>query len=73
MQNIIFLLLGILIGYFLNKNEKTKETVSDIKQKISSVLIKPSSSVIASKEENSLNKLTDDVNMHHNDYFDEIR
>lgn len=68
--NLIFLLLGILIGYWLNK-KKIENFLSDSSQKIKSILIKPLGRVIDSKEENSLNKIEDDVDYHHNDYFDE--
>ena len=68
MYNIIFLIIGIIIGYLLNK-EKVKEIASNIKVR----LIKPEGRVIDSKEVNSLNRIEDDVSSHHNSYFDEQR
>lgn len=65
-MNLIFLIVGIIIGYFLNK-DKVKEVGGALKAR----LIKPDSQVIDSKEENSLNKITDDSNSHHNDFYDE--
>lgn len=65
--NLIFLVLGIILGYFLNK-EKIKEVGSNIK--VRSLFIKPDGRVIDSKEVNSLNKESDDINYQHNDYFD---
>lgn len=70
MLNIIFLILGILIGYFLHK-ERIKESSLKFQDKIKTILIKPQGTVGDSKEVNSLNKITDDVNYVHNDYFDE--
>lgn len=68
--NLLFLVIGILIGLHLQK-EKLKNEINGIKDRVVATFIKPSATIIDSKEENSLNKLTDDVNMHHNNYFDE--
>ena len=68
--NTWFLVIGIIIGYFLNK-EKIKQRSIDIKNRLEAIFIKPDGSVIDSKEENSLNKLEDEVNYHHNNHYDE--
>ena len=66
--NLIFFAIGLILGYLLNK-EKVAKLGSNIKVRF----IKPEGKVIDSKEENSLNKIEDDVNAHHNDHFDEQR
>lgn len=68
LSNLIFLAVGIILGYALNKKEKIKEIGSNLKIR----LIKPDGCVIDSKEVNSLNFEKDDVNMHHNDFFNEL-
>lgn len=65
--NLIFLAVGIILGYLLNK-DRTKEMGINIKTHF----IKPEGRVIDSKEVNSLNKITDDVNYQHNDHFDSL-
>ena len=66
LSNLLFLVIGLFLGYFLNK-QQLKEKLKEV----GAILVKPNGTVIDSKEENSLNKITDDSNMHHNDYFDE--
>lgn len=69
MLNIIFLIIGIAVGYFLHK-ERIKESSEIAQNKLKSMFIKPQGQVLESREENSLNKLEDEVNYHHNSYFD---
>lgn len=64
--NLLWLIIGTIIGFYLNK-DKAKETIKGVR----SILIKPSGTIIDSKEENSLNRMGDEVNYHHNSYFDE--
>ena len=77
LSNLLFLVIGILIGHFLNKPKinETKKSIQDkyqsIQGQIKSIFIKPDGQIIDSKEVNSLNKLNDEVNYHHNDHFDE--
>lgn len=66
-MELIFLIVGIIIGFFLDK-VKVKKT----EEKLRAMLIKPEGKVIDSKEVNSLNKDSDEVNYQHNDYFDNI-
>ena len=65
--NIIFLIIGIILGYFLDKNRVKKEKVA----KLTSLLVNKKTQVGESKEVNSLLRPTDNVNTHHNSYFDE--
>ena len=65
--NIIFLIIGIILGYFLDKNRVKKEEVA----KLTSLLVNKKTQVGESKEVNSLLRPTDNVNTHHNSYFDE--
>ena len=65
--NIIFLIIGIILGYFLDKNRIKKEEVA----KFTSLLVNKKTQVGESKEVNSLLRPTDNVNTHHNSYFDE--
>jgi len=65
--NIIFLIIGIILGYFLDKNRIKKEEVA----KLTSLLVNKKTQVGESKEVNSLLRPTDNVNTHHNSYFDE--
>ena len=65
--NIIFLIIGIILGYFLVKNRVKKEEVA----KLTSLLVNKKTQVGESKEVNSFLRPTDNVNTHHNSYFDE--
>jgi len=65
--NIIFLIIGIILGYFLDKTRVKKEEVA----KLTSLLVNKKTQVGESKEVNSLLRPTDNVNTHHNSYFDE--
>jgi len=69
MLNLLFLIVGIVIGYFLDKT-RVKSTTKSTEEKLRSILIKPEGRVINSKEVNSLNKDSDEVNYQHNDFFD---
>lgn len=64
-MELIFLIVGIIIGFFLDK-QKVKRT----EEKLRAILIKPGGKVGDSKEVNSINKVTDDVNYQHNDFYD---
>lgn len=68
--DLLYLIIGIVIGFYFQK-EKLKKEIIGMKDHIITTFIKPTGSVIDSKEENSLNKMTDEVNYHHNDHFDE--
>ena len=65
--NIIFLIIGNILGYFLDKTRVKKEEVA----KLTSLLVNKKTQVGESKEVNSLLRPTDNVNTHHNSYFDE--
>ena len=65
--NIIFLIIGIILGYFLDKTRVKKEEVA----KLTSLLVNKKTQVGESKEVNSFLRPTDNVNTHHNSYFDE--
>jgi len=66
--NIIFLIIGIILGYFLDKTRVKKEEVAKL---VSSLVNNKKTQVGESKEVNSLLRPTDNVNTHHNSYFDE--